>query len=449
MIQRVALIGDVHFAAGHWRNTDRISAFQQILKRELAQPVSAFVQLGDLFNGRVGDDDLETAAELVQRMADYAPTILLVGNHGRPGYSRLLRRFKSKWPITVADAPQVLHVETATGSTLHIATIPYPNKGQLVAAGVAPGDIGRAAGEALDVICLGLAEELRQCEGPKLLIGHATIAGATASTGQPLGIEHDIAVSAPMLARFGPDVAKVFGHIHEPGEIHGAHYAGSISPSDWGETTPRRYLVVEYDDATPRILSRSIDTPRLFHCEGTLTRDLFDWKCTKGPGGIADEPPRVKCRACGGDGDGVRDLIEGTLPCVPCNGSGSVVDWTGCDVRVRFRYRQAERELLGPARERIAAIFAGTRHVEIEPVVVQAREVRAPEVVSAATLPEKLQAWARLTDTAWSERIVRCAERLLATEDGDAIAAEVEARLAPLAELHDKDVRPMTTAIEV
>lgn len=252
MSSRVVLIGDVHLAAGHWRNADRIAALGQILRHESEQPVAAHIQLGDLWDGRVSDEDLATAADLVQRMAEQAPTVLLIGNHGRVGYSLLLRRLRAKWPIIVVDAPQVLHVETATGGTLHIAALPYPQKGQLVAAGVAPADIGRAAAEALDVICMGLAEELRQVDGPKLLILHATIVGATASTGQPLGIEHDIAVSAPMLARFGPDVVKVGGHIHEPHICHGVHYAGSIAPSDWGETTPRRYLVVEFQETEDR-----------------------------------------------------------------------------------------------------------------------------------------------------------------------------------------------------
>jgi DNA repair exonuclease SbcCD nuclease subunit len=296
-----------------------------------------------------------------------------------------------------------------------VACLPYPNKGQLVAAGVPPSDIGREAAAALDVICMDLAAQLQQFTGAKLLIGHATIAGATASTGQPLGLEHDIAMTATMLARFGPNVPLIFGHIHKPHTIYGTYYAGSISANDWGETEEKRYIVLDYDGAQCQIVSRQIDTPRLYHVEGLLTRDGFDWRCTKGPGGPADEPPQTTR---------VRDKL-----------TEQVTDWSGCDVRVRFRYNQAERELLGPARERIRSIFSSARRLELEPVATAERTVRAPEVVQATTLDGKLRAWARLTDTAWSGEIERCAALLLANEEGEPVVAETEARLNPLVEL--------------
>ena len=451
---KVIAIGDTHLLHGHWRDADRLAAMEQIVGEGLQLPdLGAWIHLGDIWHAKPTDKDLEVVADFFQRMAERAPVLALIGNHGAVGYSLLMRRLKAKWPIVVVDTPQVLHVDTAVGGTLHLAALPYPQKGQLVATGVAPGEIGRAAGVALDAICLCLAEELRHCEGPKLLIGHATIAGATASTGQPLGIEHDIAVSATMLARFGPDVVKVFGHIHKPHEVHGAHYAGSISANDWGETEHKRYVVVQYDGQTTEVLSQPIETPRLYHVEGELTRDDFAWRCTKGPGGPTDEQPFAECSACGGGGQVelghhvvTRDMaIDAQEPqlegmdmgpefgaCENCGGGGRVIDWNGCYVRVRYRYHAAERELLGDATARIEREFAGALRVDVEPVAITQREARAPEVVSATTLPEKLQAWARLTNTSWSGEIGPCADRLLASEDGEAVVSETAARLEAL-----------------
>lgn len=431
---KVVTIGDIHYQHGHWRHADRVAAIDQILKQTASWPVSAYVQLGDIWEGRVSDEDLVVAADMVQRMATQAPTVLLLGNHALAGYSLLLRRLRAQHPIFVVESPHVLAVPTATGETLHVACIPYPNKGQLVAAGIAPADIGREAAQALDVICISLADELSRAQGPKLLIGHATIAGATASTGQPLGIEGDIAVSAAMLARFGPDVPRIFGHIHKPHVVHGAHYAGSVAAGNWGETEEKRWIVVEYGHGEPEILSHKLNTPRLYHAEGSIDRDAVSWKLTKGPDGPSDEPPTTECPDCNGSGDGRKDLLEGTLTCEGAcskrgNPSGRIVDWTGCDVRARIRYHQGERALLGDLRQRVEAEFPGARRVEVEPVAIQTRAARAPEVVAAKTLPEKLQAWARLSGVSWSDEIERCAEALLATEDGETVVAETEARL--------------------
>lgn len=149
--------------------------------------------------------------------------------------------------------------------------------------------------------------------------------------------------------------------------------------------------------------------PPMYHVEGKLTRDDFTWAVRKGPGGPADDPPVVNSRP----------------------------DWTGCDVRVRVSYAATERAVLAGLRARVAAEFAGARRLEIEPVAIPERALRAPEVVAAQTLDDKLQAWARLSGVAWGDRLAARATELQATEDGDAVVAAVEARLAPLATLQE------------
>src|SRR3990167_6737564 len=265
---RVVCIGDTHFQHGHWRDADRLASMEQVVREGLAlSQLGAWIHLGDIWHAKPTDDDLEAVAEFFQRMAERAPVVALLGNHGAAGYSLLMRRLKARYPITVVDAPQVIAVPLASGGTLSLAAIPYPQKGVLVAQGVAPGDIKPTAEQALDIICMDLAAQLQQATGPKMLIGHATIAGATASTGQPMGIEHDIAVTASMLARFG-DTPKIFGHIHKAQTLHGATYAGSTSATDYGETEAKRYLVVEFDGEHSEIVSHLLNTPRLFHVEG-------------------------------------------------------------------------------------------------------------------------------------------------------------------------------------
>jgi DNA repair exonuclease SbcCD nuclease subunit len=431
MTHRIVCLADTHLRSADPWNSDRLAAWDQAITEAASlDHLAAWVHAGDVFDGRSSVQDRNDVAERLQRMLAVAPVLIVQGNHEAPGDLAIFRRLAGLHPIVVAEAADVVDLPLATGGTASVFALAYPSKGALVAAGYGAVE----AAQALDVLFMDAAQKLAAARARghvTFMVGHANITGARSSTGQPM-IGQEISVSATHLARI-PGL-KLFGHIHLPQELHDAVYVGSGSRLSWGETEAKRYLVATLqDDSTYTLASRQLACPPRYHVEGLLTRDGFEWRCTKGPGGEADHPPDVECSVCGSTGDGVRHPIEGTLPCVACGGRGFTTEWTGCDVRVRFRYHQAERELLGPARERIKTIFAGARHLELEPVATQTREARAPEVVAAQTLPEKLKAWARLTDTAWSGEIGRCAAQLLASEDGESVAADVDTRLASLA----------------
>jgi DNA repair exonuclease SbcCD nuclease subunit len=44
------------------------------------------------------------------------------------------------------------------------------------------------------------------------------------------------------------DVPQILGHVRLPQQIGTAHYVGSASPCDWGETEHKRYVTVSFDD---------------------------------------------------------------------------------------------------------------------------------------------------------------------------------------------------------
>jgi hypothetical protein len=132
----------------------------------------------------------------------------------------------------------------------------------------------------------------------------------------------------------------------------------------------------------------------MYHVEGDLTRDSFTFKVTAGPNGKEQEKPAT---------------------------------WKGAEVRVRVRFKQSERNTLAMAQ--VHAEFAEALKLEVEPIAVPDRELRAPAVALARTLPEKLAAYGgveALTDT--------IAAKLAALEHGDQqqILNDVRARLALL-----------------
>ena len=405
MTHRIVALSDTHLRATDPWNADRLASWDQVIEDGLALKggVSCWLHAGDVFDAKSSIQDRIDAADRLQRMAAVAPVLVLHGNeaHCVPGDIAIFKRLSAKWPIVVAEAADVIEIELATGGAASVFALAYPQKSLFVSLGIPPDQIAIEAEKALGVLFMDAAAKLetaRKRGRVTFMACHGTIAGSRISTGQPM-IGHEISISPLHLARLGP-ILKVFGHIHLPQECHGAVYVGSGSRLSWGETEAKRFLIVDIaDDSTSVYQSRPLMCPPRYHIEARLTRDAFDWKCTKGPDGPTDEPP---------------------------------TSWVGCDARCRFRYAAAERDVLAGAKARIAAQFLGVRRLDLEPIAISTREVRAPEVVSAVGLDDKLKAWARLSGVLWSAEIERCASLLLASEDGDPVVEETVARLSPL-----------------
>lgn len=446
-IIQVACIGDTHLQSTHWRNDDRLAAFDAAVDAALALPkLRVIVHMGDIFHGATTPEDRLAAADRLERAAKHVPVIEVEGNHGKPLDTALYSRLRTQSGIHVCTQPELIHV----GGVL-FAVLPYPSKAAMVAAGATREAQVKIAHDAFDLMAMeDTSGPWEAWAGPKMLIGHLTIAGAVTSVGQPL-VAVELEMDPLTLARYG-NCPKVFGHIHKHQVVGDAVYVGSTCRMDWGETERKGWLLVEFSKTRAhRWIFNELPVPPMYHVQGTLSRNVFEWQVRKGPDGPVDTLPeaRIKCSACNGKhvqqqiGDllDVTDVTDDTLQlaekmvCTTCNGQGELVDWTGCDVRVRAKYPQSERLVHDDAKERIARMFPNARYRDIELISVQSRELRAPEVAAAVTVDEKLKAMARLDGTQWVGDVERCAALLLSTEDGDAVVADVEQRLEPLAVL--------------
>ena len=446
---RFACIGDLHLVRGP-KNADRLAALDFVIDDVLknhTEPLSAWLWPGDLTDAGMTIEIRNALVERAIRMAEVAPVVIVPGNHDPDGDLLFLAKLAARWPIHVVTSAQVIEIAVPEfggeapdfldrGPRVAIACVPYPSKAAIVSAGTPHDQIGRVAAEAFDVIFMQLGAQLeaaRQRELPTLAIGHMNISGSIASTGQPQ-IGAELEVNATHLARLG-DCPVIFNHIHKHQRVGSAVYPGSLCRMDHGEVEPKGYVVVEMTDSDYGIHFHLAPIAPLYHVEGTLTRDAFDWIVTKGPGGPKDDPPQIECTACSGTGDGKRDLLEGTLGCEVCRGSGFIISFAGCDLRVRASYPQQEKDVLAGAFERVKAMFPGARRFEFEPIAIPDRALRAPEVVQAQTFGEKLLAMSALQHVSWSSEIDRAAQELQRTDDGDEIVRGVEARLAPLGDI--------------
>lgn len=394
---RLVVIGDTHLQSANPRNVDRLRAFDQVIHEGLAlERLGAWVHVGDVFHTRSTPEDRNGVAERLQRMADVAPVLVIYGNHESPLDLHVFARLKTAHPIYVLERPECLYVRLATGERATIFGLPFPHKHGLVSAGLAPADVQAVATDLLDSIFMEAAATLEAARDRgeiTLMVGHATIAGAVSSIGQPMGQHGEIVVTAAHLHRLGV-IPKIFGHIHKPQEIHDAVYVGSAARMDYGETEEKRYLTIEFDQGGWVLHSHPIDCPPRYHVEGTLTREGFVWQVTKGPGGDAEPAP---------------------------------ASWKGAEVRVRVRFNHSEKSVLQMAA--VHAEFAEAARFELEPIAVPDRALRSPEVAAARTLAEKLAAYSQVAQLAPS-----IAEKLARLEHGDPlqILSEIQTGLATL-----------------
>lgn len=390
-------MGDLHLRQDA-RQPQRLAAWDQAIREGEQRPhLGGWVLAGDLFHAISTPADRNAAGARLVAMANRAPVIAVQGNHDGEGELELFARLGAAWPIYLFTRPECRRLRLATGQNVTVFGLPYPHRAALVAAGVAPGaDVFEAAGGALASIILGAAAELtvaRQRGDAVCMVGHATITGAVASNGQPQ-IGRDIALSPRHLEPLG-DILQVFGHIHAPQVVGRAHYVGSITRQDFGELEAKRLLIASIaPDSTYTVVSVPLAGPPLWHVEGTLTREGFTWTATAGPGGDVLAPP---------------------------------ASWAGCEVRCRYRFHASEKSLLSDAL--VLAAFADAARLQLEPIAVPDRALRAPEVVDAPTLAAKVEAWARVAGVTTSPAVLDKLHRLEQT-DPVALLAELQTWVA-------------------
>lgn len=376
MRTRFPHIGDLHAGPGP-RNADRYRALDQIIVECLTTmpkaELGAWLWPGDLNHGRMTIEDRNALATRLLAMGNTAPVVLCYGNHDLPGDLDVFAKLRTTYPILVVSTPQVISLYLDNGAHVSLFVLPYPTKAGLVALGIAKPDVIDAAADALDAICGNAAAQLevaRDNGALTLMVGHVNVGGSITSAGQP-NIGREIELSARHLDQFGA-IYKGLNHIHKAQEIAGAWYAGSVCRLNWGEIEEKSYIVATYDDTVIElepgdsrwsVERRPIDVPPMYHVEGTLTRDGFTPDAT----------------------------------------SPMHLFWGGREVRVRYRYLQSERGLADPAC--IRNLFAGAVRLELEPIAVPDRQLRAPEVAAARTLPEKFTAYCAVSGVALTDAL--------------------------------------------
>jgi len=387
---RVAIIADSHF--------DECSRFDECVRvhnwiaddmRE--RRVDLVLHAGDVYERKSTPVERAAVSAWVQLVADFAPLVIVRGNHDAPRDLELLAKLDSCFPVIVEERAGVHMVEPwreYPARRVAVGCLAWPTKSSVLALSKdrvlshAEGEL--IAGDALRAVLRGLGQQMHEHVGPKILLAHAMVRGSKVSTGQPL-VGCDLEVGLEDLDLAGADFVAI-GHIHMPQgwyapqhhplESAGASvvYPGSPRRTAFGEVEQKGYVIVDFDE------------------RGGATYERIPTPCA----------PMVLLEAawCGDIFEGGRLLTE--------------AEREGAEVRFRYTVPADDRVAAAAAAERVKAelLELGAVDVKLEERVLPHSTARAPEVASAPTLADKLAVlWRARNTTPEPERALELVDK--------------------------------------
>ena len=410
---RIAHFSDLHYSEKHLTEADR--CFTYAVDRAIAMKVDAAVISGDATDHAldVHAPAVERLARNVRRLADHCPILMLQGtySHEPPGTLSIFRLLGGRYPVHVADRiGQVALTSdgrwiTSDGWRLDQAPnamralfscVPTVNKAS-VAAAVGASAAAEAVGEQLGTLLRGFAPSnraARDTDVPTIGVSHGTVYGCLTEHGVPMaGFDHEFTTGT----LFGAQAqAFMLGHIHRHQEWEATGrriaYAGSIGRFHYGEEGDKGFLLWEIGAASAR-----------FTLEPTPARRTIDIS-------FAGKPD-----------------LEAIQSAVHAQGI------EGAFVRVRWNVPDEDRHEVDCGA--IQRMLHAAAEVKLEGRIVPVVRTRAAGISQAATIADKVRAWAQATE-AKAGPLLACLEALQVRAP-EAIASDILERqietAAPLA----------------
>ena len=223
------------------------------------------VHTGDLFESiRPGYEDMDRGIRALLALAEFAPIVVLCGNHDSPALFRLFaqllgdeRRIRFVDKARAADDGGVLTFGSRRGETVRLAVLPFIHANRMVPAFEKPETWMVAYADRIQLIQENLWEGLKETANfatdVLLFATHLHVAGATFSRSErPIHITDTYASRVEHV----PKVSyAAFGHIHKPQPLPSSEngwYAGSPIPLDFGEVGESKVVVlVEAEPGRP------------------------------------------------------------------------------------------------------------------------------------------------------------------------------------------------------
>ncbi len=241
---KLAHAGDFHLDEDHYFG-DTAQCLEWFVADAIDCRVDLFCVDGDLTTYKATIRERNLWIDLLIRMADHAPVIVVAGNHGAELNHDLYvySRAKSRYQIYLCEEPEFIEPDGAA-----IAVFPYPRKAEFV---------GTPEESSLQTAFLEQLEEFdrrfaRRPDCFRLFFGHFGVAGARVSSGQPL-VGRCAEYPLDPLRRLQAQYVGL-SHIHLRQQLASrVWYAGSLSRCDYSEEEEKGYHLVTLKE--PRLQS--------------------------------------------------------------------------------------------------------------------------------------------------------------------------------------------------
>ena len=227
--------GDHHLEEDRYF-ADTAQCIEWFVEDGIRQGTNLFVLNGDLTTYKQTIRERKFWVDAIIRMAEHAPVLLIAGNHGRELENDLypLAKVRGKHPVFLCTEPDFIELDDVS-----IAVFPYPRKEEFVGAAE---DGGFAKAFQAKVQEFNQKFDQRQ-DSYRLFFGHFGVAGARASSGQPLVGRCAEYPLEPLLNLRAQYVG--LSHIHLRQQLGPrVWYAGSLSRCDYSEVEDKGYNLV-------------------------------------------------------------------------------------------------------------------------------------------------------------------------------------------------------------
>jgi DNA repair exonuclease SbcCD nuclease subunit len=232
---RVAHTGDVHIEEDHHFG-DTAQCLEWFVADAIANDVGLFVINGDLTTYKTTIKERNLWVDMLIRMANHAPVVLVAGNHGAElsGDLYVYAKAKGKFPVYLCTEPEFIELDR-----LAIAVFPYPRKAEYVGTP----EEARLQGAFVEQLEDFNQRFARRPDSFRLFLGHFGVAGARVSSGQPLVGRCAEYPQDPLRSLQAQYVG--LSHIHLRQQLAPrVWYAGSLSRCDYSETEDKGYHLV-------------------------------------------------------------------------------------------------------------------------------------------------------------------------------------------------------------
>ncbi|HEV3277014.1 MAG TPA: metallophosphoesterase [Terriglobia bacterium] len=227
--------GDVHVDEDRYFG-DTAQCLEWFVADAIGSNVNLFVINGDLTTYKATIKERNLWIDMLIRMANHAPVVLIAGNHGAEltGDLYVYSKAKGKFPVYLCTEPEFIEFDRAA-----IAVFPYPRKAEFV---------GTPEESGLQTAFLEQLEEFiqrfaRRSDCFRLFFGHFGVTGARVSSGQPL-VGRCAEYPLDPLRRLQAQYVGL-SHIHLRQQLAPrVWYAGSLSRCDYSEEEDKGYHLV-------------------------------------------------------------------------------------------------------------------------------------------------------------------------------------------------------------